>query len=504
MKMICGSCKKEIDVSSTNDSCPFCGGTIHYSYDEHNSEKDDARIKDDLDWIKRDFEEEHSRKEKRIIAAMLGVAAFILIVSISMVSTVKKAALINKYGSEIVAAIESGDYEAARNGINDLSSVGRDKKTLLAVADYNNQMVEHCLRQAEEYASKGDYEAAIQYIKTFNEITGLSGTNGKLKEYYKCQALQKVDGYLAREDYEGACNYLQNVITDCELDDPEIIGALASCKLKLKDSLVSSAQELTYANNYDGAITILNQIQDPDADVKALIYSNKKAGIEQQLASYEASGDYNGAVTFLKDQMDSYKELTDEYEDEYAAYADKFRAALFIQADAAFKTGTYEDAVAVLENQGYPVLGKSDSELNKQIAYYKGFKPVSITELNPYKGYELKNYSITDVYGDVYPKAVCDNWDDTSIDNSYKISGKYSKLEFTLIVDEDFKNMPNDTGVHIYGDGRELYYYVSNEDDREPVNVVATIEGVQDLEIVLERERNWGRHMVATNMVLYP
>ncbi len=504
MKMICGSCKREIDVSGANDSCPFCGGTIHYTYDGYSTDEDDASIKSDLEWIKHSFEDEHFRKEKRIIVTALGLAAVLLIMCVSMVSGIKKAALIKKYGGEIVKAIEIGDFETAKNGIDDLSSVGRDKNTLLAVADYNNQMVEHCLRQTEKYASKGDYEAAIQYIKTFNEITGLSGANGRLKEYYKHQALQELERYLAREDYEGACNYLQNIIAECDLDDPEIIGALASCKQKQKTSLVAMAQELTLTNDYDGAITILNRIQDPDADVKSLIYSNKKADIEQRLASFESSGDYAAAVVFLKNEMDRYKELSDEYATEYESYADEFRTALFTQADAAYKSGTYKDAVTMLQDQGYPVLGKSDSKLNEQIDYYNGLIPISITELNPYKGHSLENYSLTDVYGDVYPKAVRDNWDDTTIKNSYRISGKYSTLAFKLIVDENFKNMPNDTGVHIYGDGKELFYYVTDDEDREPVDVIATIEGVQNLEIVLDRERNWGRHMVATDMVLYP
>jgi hypothetical protein len=238
--------------------------------------------------------------------------------------------------------------------------------------------------------------------------------------------------------------------------------------------------------------------------VQAQLYSIRKADIEQQLAAYDSAGDTAAAIALLKEAMNSSPELKDEYAAKYETYTDKYREALFAKAADACKSGSYETAVSVLESDGYPVLGKSDTKLNEQITYYKGFKPISVTELNPYKGYTLKNFTLKDAFGDTYSRAVCDDWDDREIDNSYRISGKYSRLEFRLVVDEEYKNRPNDTGVHIYCDGREVYSYVSDSEDRDPVDIVVPIEGAQDLRIYLNREVQYGRHMVATDMMLFP
>ncbi|WP_026511392.1 hypothetical protein [Butyrivibrio sp. LC3010] len=57
------------------------------------------------------------------------------------------------------------------------------------------------------------------------------------------------------------------------------------------------------------------------------------------------------------------------------------------------------------------------------------------------------------------------------------------------IIDNDYKNMDCDTGVHIFADGTDIYTYVTNPDDRDPVNISVSLEYVNDLRIVIDRER---------------
>ncbi|WP_026658592.1 hypothetical protein [Butyrivibrio sp. AC2005] len=225
--------------------------------------------------------------------------------------------------------------------------------------------------------------------------------------------------------------------------------------------------------------------------------------IQEKLDEYNTAGDLKGAITYLRKEMDKNREIKDAFSIIYENYANPYREELFSRAEEEYTNGTWEDAVHLLEDEGYSVLGKEDMELSDKIKEYIGLKPQSLLALNPYKGFNLEFCSVTDVFGNNYPHTVCDEWGNYDIDNFYRLDGAYSKLEFTLIYDNDYKNMDCDTGIHIFADGTEIYTYVTNPDDRDPVNISVPLEYVNDLRIVIDRERGWGRQMCAADMVLY-
>ena len=444
-------------------------------------------------------EDETMKKKKSFITGILVLMIAGSVISIRMASKmigiIKAANTQNSLYNEIEQNIAERDY---RSAILRLTNCSNDQKR----NEYRTTIINDALSYADVLRKNGEYTGAVG---TLNDISGIVGSNDDIKNLtdaiYVDQIIANLDNYSdAREKYD----YLVNAIRIYGLEDnPVLKNTKITCGAEYSDDINRSAAVMQKNGDYETAITILQESASlGNTAAEERIQDNRLELVKSKLDKISES-DIPARIKYLTKairennlsdiELNSYLNTISE------AYCDE----CLINAENEYRTNGYKQAVAVID-AGLEVLPGNEKLLAAK-KYYESLKPTTLVSLSPYSGYDLETYTTKDNFGDTHNDSLRVNCNCYEYDNSYKIKGKYKTLTMTLFVDEEFKGrMPNDTALRIYADGELVYIFVSDDDDRELQYVTVDIDGAQDLRVVLDRERGFGRHMIACEVMLNP
>ncbi len=163
--------------------------------------------------------------------------------------------------------------------------------------------------------------------------------------------------------------------------------------------------------------------------------------------------------------------------------------------------------------QKYEEYKREHKPTENGIAEASASEPVELLSLSPYKGDEMVKAVETDnmgkIHTNVYEKSRYSYGGGNIYDNTYAIDGKFSYMTFSLFTPEAYKNDPNVTDLHVYGDGVEIYSYSLLFDEGiKPFDAKIDLSDVNDLRLVMQKTdgRYSGADIVLylDNILLYP
>lgn len=192
--------------------------------------------------------------------------------------------------------------------------------------------------------------------------------------------------------------------------------------------------------------------------------------ILKQLDSYDASGDVKGALGYLIQQLD-LMEITFGLNDSglldrLESYRTSYQQQVLQEAMDAFTQNGYVSAVNILY-EAQSLLGTESEEINKAIAYYEGFGPVWLVDLDYFSReagmygsiYWNDNYDTldTDSEGTEHTHAMYTEVSTRAATQTYLIDGKYSQFTGTVYLPKESREMDENSYFRVYGDGTLLY-----------------------------------------------
>ena len=225
--------------------------------------------------------------------------------------------------------------------------------------------------------------------------------------------------------------------------------------------------------------------------------------ITTQLDSYDASGDGKAALGYLIQQLDLMEITFSQRDPDLTARLESYRASyqqqVLQEAMDAFAQSGYENAISILyDAQG--LLGAENEEISKAIAYYEGFGPVWLVDLDYFSReaglfgsiYWNENYDTlnTDSEGTDHTHAMYTEVCTRTATQTYLIDGKYSQLTGTVYLPKESREMDEDSYFRVYGDGVLLYTSPTMREGVRAVPFSINVTNVTELMIAADSDGN--------------
>jgi hypothetical protein len=225
--------------------------------------------------------------------------------------------------------------------------------------------------------------------------------------------------------------------------------------------------------------------------------------ITKRLDAYDASGDVNGALGYLIQQMDlmeiTFGQKDSGLLDRLESYRTAYQQQVLQEAMDAFAQDGYKSAVKLLyEAQG--LLGTENEEISKAIAYYEGFGPVWLVALDYFSReagmfgsiYWNENYDTlnTDSEGTEHTHAMYTEVCTRTATQTYLIDGKYAQFTGTVYLPKESREMDEDSYFRVYGDGILLYTSPAMREGVRAVPFSIDVTNVSQLMIAADSDGN--------------
>ena len=227
------------------------------------------------------------------------------------------------------------------------------------------------------------------------------------------------------------------------------------------------AEGRSAAANQSSAVSENEEAYDEDdSNADMLLFINETMN---NLNSFDATDDIAGAINYLNTRIELLKityGINDaELDDQLIAYKDTYKKQLLTDAQEAFQSSGYAEALRIL-NEGIATLGETNDDIQQAMDYYDSFGPTWLVDLDYFaldqgnceanfsfdSGREKDNEGVTHKHTLVFEPGGSEIGGIT-----YLLDGKFSTFSGTIYLTADTKNTRGTMTVAFYGDGQLLY-----------------------------------------------
>lgn len=462
MKKYCEKCKLEYDEQTK--FCEICGEKL--------IEK----------------EEPVPPKKKGKIKQKLIIFAFVLLTCL-VLSAIAFVAIYFSPKAKIERMIAEGQYVEAQALYQE--AVKDDEKVKGDIAKTLSQQIAEI--------KQGYIDEAIDYATATSTLSTIGKMNSEIPSYQKTvtfvetlkqsrDAYEKAEKFLSMKDYIEAIKEYGNVKSiDANYEDAQ--AKITSCKETYKQGILQQIEAYVQEKNYFDAVQLITSALDVlsnDNDLQTLLVKYQKDELMVNLKSYGDNGDLPGGITYGKahqKEIDADPEMKSMLE----GYINSYRNGILDQAKTMFPEQGYEVAMNVIKI-GLEVLPE-EGQFKEALAEYESYAPVLLFDLVMLSGKEdwvSNEANVKDNVGNTYNSCYgidvdCSIWGQE--ERTYILDGKYTRLEGTLALAEDYKNVTVNVALAFYGDGKFLGYSPIFENGVKPASFSIDVTGVTDLTI---------------------
>ena len=374
-----------------------------------------------------------------------------------------------------------GDNETTESG----ETSGNTPSETVDYSKFDEEQIANIISEAEALAAQDDYEGAlvkvqtglVTYPKSAKLQEKTDEYTNKLQEQVIASVLSEAEDLASKEDYEGALVKVQAGLVaypdSTELQDKadEYTKALNA---QIKEKTLAEANALANSGDYVSAIALIKNAQETqgdDAEYQSAFMAYSSAYKTEVIASADAlavNGDYVGALeavgtasAVIGDDAELSEKAT-EYENAYAL-------DISAQVDALLATNDIVEAKALLQSAAkeFP----NNETIKSRIEELNTYKPVSLSSLSPTNGSFTWNDGVPeDPFGNSYSAlqnyvilhAAYNSWNDghggnaESYSAEYYVNKQYLSLSFDIAPAGDF-GASGYTNIKVYADDVLVY-----------------------------------------------
>ena len=303
---------------------------------------------------------------------------------------------------------------------------------------------------AEGLQAEQKYDEAIQYYEKIPFFTTVhTNAERKIDECsvgYIEKLKEEVNNYLAEGDYESANTAIENAQSILG-DNPELNELSSTVKAQYEEQ----------------------KLQNSIAEAQGLA----------------DSGDYLGAYNIITDLLKEHTN-NEELSAKQAEYIQKYKEALFTEAENRYANSGYQAAVDYLQES---LSNYEDDKIQEKIQYYESLKPVNLFTQNNIEG-DLDKYLVdygdkNDSFGNSYTyKLSCGDLIKMAYFVRYALDGNYSTLDFDLALNDEYKDTDLEFWIELYDENGNLIFESTHlGPGSRPEHFTVDISGVNDLYI---------------------
>lgn len=244
----------------------------------------------------------------------------------------------------------------------------------------------------------------------------------------------------------------------------------------------SATQSIEKAQSILGENSELNELA---SSVSEKYEIQKLENSKTEAQGLADSGDYLGAYNIITDLLEQHTN-NEELSAKQAEYIQKYKEALFAEAEKRYVESGYQAAVDFLQES---LSDYEDDEIQEKIQYYESLKPVDLLTQNNTEG-DLDKYLVdygdkNDSFGNSYTyKLSCGDLIKMAYFVRYALDGKYSTLDFDLALNDEYKDTSLEIWIELYDENGNLIFESNHlgAGDR-PEHFSVDISGINDLYI---------------------
>lgn len=304
---------------------------------------------------------------------------------------------------------------------------------------------------AEDLQAEQKYDEAIQYYEKIPFFSTVHTNSERRIEECSASYIEKIkeeiNNYIAEGDFESATQ------------------------------LIEKAQSILGENS---------ELSELSATVNDQYEAHRLQNSIIEAQGLADSGDYLGAYNIITDLLEEHAN-NEELSAKQAEYIQRYKEALFAEAENRYVNSGYQAAVDYLQES---LTAYEDDEINEKINYYASLKPINLLSENTFIG-EIDKFlndygEKTDSLGNTYPyKIECGDITKRAYYVCYALDGKYSTLNFDLALNAEYKSSDTiTTWIEIYDENSTLLLETDHLGaGSRPQNYSVDITGVNELYI---------------------